>query len=596
MEYTSITIKKRIALFKRLYGGQKYQILFLTILGFINGIVASIGAGALIPLFSFVVHAGNPSEDRVSRYIISAFHYFNFEPNALRLLILVCALFVLKAILTIIFGYISLKISLDYSIMLQQNLYRGVLHTNWSYLSQQKIGFIENTLMVDTSYAKNMIKRMSTIIYQCTSFLMYFIVAFTISRFITLATMGMGLFILLMLIPLMRKTKIYSQATLGLRKEIAHRVNENVVGVKTIKVTGVEDQVNQSVIKFFEKMKKMMMRSYVVRNMPEDALETISLLFVSVVFGLSYTRPGFDFAAFLVVVYLIQKIFAYVTQTHGIIHDINDATPYLERVLNLSEEISRFQEKEEGHKPFRFSHALELHDVKFAYGEADSVINGISFTLQKGEMIGIIGPSGAGKTTIVDILLRLFTPDQGVILVDGTDIRMIDLQEWRKHIGYVSQDIFLRNDTIRSNIAFYNDAVTEKDIIAAAKTAYCYDFIMNLPDKFNTMVGERGLRLSGGERQRIVLARVLAQKPSILILDEATSALDNESEMAIRSAIKNIRGELTLIVIAHRLSTVTDADTLLVLENGSIIERGKPKDLLEDETSYFHRAYTTGLL
>ena len=589
-------IKNRIQLFKKLYSGQKYKILLLTFLGFLNGTVASIGVGALIPLFSFVMNVNSPSEDRISRFIIGGFHYFNMEPSSLKLLLLVCALFVLKAMITVVFGYLSMKISLDYWIMMQQHLYRGSLNTNWSYLSQQKIGYLENLLTVDMGYAKKMIKRIATMIYQFTSFIMYFVVAMTISRFITVATFVMGIAILFVLMPLMRRTKKYAEATVRVRKEIAHRVNENLVGIKTIKVTGVEREVNSLVLKLFERMKKFMIKSYVIRNMPEDCFEAISLLFISVVFAFSYTRPGFDFAAFLVVVYLIQKIFAYVMQMHGVIHDINEAVPYLDRVTTLEDEIKSFREREQGHEPFRFKDKLELREVEFSYGANNSIINGVSFTVGKGEMMGIIGPSGAGKTTIVDILLRLFHPSRGSIFIDGVNAAMIDLRQWRKHIGYVSQDIFLRNDSIRNNISFYNNALTEEDIMAATKTAYCHDFIMSLPDKFDTIVGERGLRLSGGERQRIVLARVLAQKPSILILDEATSALDNESEMAIRNAIKNIRGELTLIVIAHRLSTVTDADLLLVLKNGTVIERGKPKDLLKDEASYFHRAYTTGMI
>ena len=590
------TIKRRIELFKKLFGGQKYQIIFLTVLGFVNGIVASIGIGALVPLFSFIANAGNQNNDRISRSIFSVFHYFHMEPTALKLLVLVCVLFVIKAIMTAIFGYVGMKISLDYGVTQQQDLYLGALHTNWSYLSQQKIGYLENTLTIDVGYAKTMLKRISIIIYQITSFLMYLAVAMAISLFITVVTLGMGVVILVALLPLIRKTKKYSKEYAGLRKDIAHQVNETIVGIKTIKVSGVENQVNRVLSQFFQRLKKILMKMYVIRNIPEDSLETINLLFISVVFAFSYARPGFSFAAFLVVIYLIQKIFGYVIGAQGALHDINEAIPYLNRVLMLHEETARYHEEEGGNCEFSFTRLLELRDVEFSYDNAIPVLKSVSFTVSKGEMVGIIGPSGAGKTTIVDMLLRLFRPQKGGIFMDGTDIHMIDLKEWRTHIGYVSQDIFLRNDTIRNNIAFYNNALSDADIINAAKTAYCYDFIMNLPDKFDTVVGERGLRLSGGERQRIVLARVLAQKPKILILDEATSALDNESEMAIREAIQKIRGELTLIVIAHRLSTVTDADMLLVLENGSIIERGKPKDLLEDETSYFHRAYTTGMI
>jgi ABC-type multidrug transport system fused ATPase/permease subunit len=211
--------------------------------------------------------------------------------------------------------------------------------------------------------------------------------------------------------------------------------------------------------------------------------------------------------------------------------------------------------------------------------------------VQKGEMIGIIGPSGAGKTTLVDILLRLLKPQNGIILADDVDIDSIDLDSWHKNVGYVSQDIFLLNDTIEANIKFYSNSVSQNDVIAASKMANIYDFIQELPNKFDTPTGERGVKLSGGQKQRIALARTLARKPSILILDEATSALDNESEKRIQEVIENLKGKMTVLVIAHRLGTVMNCDNLLVLDKGKIIEEGKPQELLKDKESYFFKMY-----
>ena len=206
-------------------------------------------------------------------------------------------------------------------------------------------------------------------------------------------------------------------------------------------------------------------------------------------------------------------------------------------------------------------------------------------------MVGLIGPSGAGKTTIVDLLLRLFRPNSGELLIDGANIDELDKKSWHKNIGYVSQDIFLLNDTIENNIRFYNNALNHKDIVEATRSANIYDFIETLPDKFQTLVGERGIQLSGGQRQRIVLARILARKPSILVLDEATSALDNESEHKIQEAIKGLRGKLTILIVAHRLSTVMHEDKIAVLKDGIIAEEGGPQELLNNSQSYFYKNY-----
>ena len=213
----------------------------------------------------------------------------------------------------------------------------------------------------------------------------------------------------------------------------------------------------------------------------------------------------------------------------------------------------------------------------------------MQLTIQKGEMTGIIGPSGSGKTTIVDLLLRLIEPESGRILLDNTDIRDINIREWRKNIGYVPQDMFLINDTIRNNITFYDENINNEDIKRATKMANIHDFIETLSEGLETMIGERGTRLSGGQRQRIVLARILARNPEILVLDEATSALDNESQALILETIENLRGKLTVVVIAHRPSTIKNADHLAVIDKNKIVEIGKPAEMLKNKNSYFYR-------
>lgn len=585
---------RRIAFLKNLYGDQKFNIAVLTALGFINGLLGSLGIGAMVPLFSFVAGGGHPGQDPISRTVFLFFERLNFVPSVSSLLVLVSTLFILKGVALAVFGYVALRIALAYEIGMRSSLYRRMLATNWSYLSGHKIGYLENTLMVDVTYAKNILKRVSSAILIATSFFMYLALAFSISGFITSVTIVTGALIVTVFLPLLKKTRRYSYKASMLKKEIANQINEHVIGAKTVKISGVESSINALVGGLFEKFRDISIRMYFIKDVPKDSFETVSMLFIALVFSVSYARPGFSFASFLVIMYLIQRIFSYVMQTHHLLHDVSEAIPYLQRIAVWDGELTREREMNTGRASFSLNDRLEFRNVTFVYGESDWALKGVSFSLAKGAMLGIIGPSGAGKTTVVDLLLRLFTPQEGEILVDGIRAGDIDLYDWRKHIGYVSQDIFLKNDTIAHNIAFYDDGVSRDDIVTAAKTAQCYDFIMRLPQGFDTVVGERGTRLSGGERQRIVLARVLAHKPSILILDEATSAVDNESEAAIRNAVNRIKGELTIIVIAHRLSTVMDVDSLLVVDNGVIVERGKPKDLLGDARSYFHRAYAAG--
>ena len=287
---------------------------------------------------------------------------------------------------------------------------------------------------------------------------------------------------------------------------------------------------------------------------------------------------------------MIEKIFSYLQNAQMKLHSINEFGPYLKNVVEYQRMIRAEQEQDGGRKNFSFVKSFDVNALKFSYGQ-EPVLNEVSFTLRKGQMTGLIGPSGAGKTTLVDLVLRLLVGSAGEMLLDGENVRDISLASWRKNIGYVSQDIFLLNDTIENNIRFYDQTLTQKQLEDASRMANIYEFIKTQPKGFGTVVGERGMQLSAGQRQRIILARVLARDPQLLILDEATSALDNESEVAIQKSIESLRGKTTVLVIAHRLSTIMNVDNLLVLENGRIAEQGQPKKLLENQNSYFYKVY-----
>jgi len=320
-------------------------------------------------------------------------------------------------------------------------------------------------------------------------------------------------------------------------------------------------------------------------------MQPISVIFILAVFAFYYRNPSFNLAALVAIIYLIKQMFNYFGQLQKNLVNINAAAPYLKIVLDQEQLAKASREINQGEKKFQFNQALELKQVDFSYADDKTTLSKIDFKISKGEVVGMIGPSGSGKTTLVDLILRLFRPNGGQILLDGLNIEEIEISDWRNNIGYVSQDIFLMNDSIINNIRFHDDSLTMEDIISAAKMANIYDFIQSCPEKFETIVGERGIMLSGGQRQRIIIARVLARNPKFLIFDEATSALDNESEVKIQKIIENLKGKLTVFVIAHRLSTVINSDRLLVLENGKIIEQGAPKELLSNKNTYFYKIY-----
>ena len=230
---------------------------------------------------------------------------------------------------------------------------------------------------------------------------------------------------------------------------------------------------------------------------------------------------------------------------------------------------------------------VEIENVSFSYShDSDPVLKNISISAKQGETIALVGKSGSGKSTIVNLLNRFYDDYEGRIRIDGYDIKKIKLTDLRNSISYVSQDPTLFNDTVKNNIAYGLNEVTDSEVFQAAREANAYEFIMNLPEGFNTIIGDKGTTLSGGEKQRVAIARALLKKSSILIFDEATSALDNESEKEIQAAIEKASQNKTTFIIAHRLSTVEKADKICVLENGEITQAGTHNELIKEEGLY----------
>ena len=268
-----------------------------------------------------------------------------------------------------------------------------------------------------------------------------------------------------------------------------------------------------------------------------------------------------------------------------------------QQALGASSEIFRFMDSEDevrekpGAKPLpRFGHSICFDHVCFSYGEngdgSREILSEINLEIRVGEVVAVVGSSGAGKSTLVHLIPRFFDVSSGRLLIDGHDVRDVTLTSLRSQIGIVTQETVLFNDTVRNNIAYGQPHVAAKDVEAAARMALAHDFIMEMPAGYDTVIGERGLRLSGGERQRIAIARAILKNAPILILDEATSALDNESEALVQSALQNLMAGRTVMVIAHRLSTVRRADRIVVLEAGTIADIGPHDDLMKKLGTY----------
>ncbi len=291
-----------------------------------------------------------------------------------------------------------------------------------------------------------------------------------------------------------------------------------------------------------------------------------------------------DFLRFIL---LLFSLFQPLKNLTNVVNELQNGLASADRVFTIMDIKSDIQDVDNAVEVNDLKNTLSFESVSFSYGdEKDKVLNNINFQINKGEILALVGPSGAGKSTLVDLIPRFYDTLSGSIKIDGKDIKKLKINSLRSLMGIVTQETFLFDDSVKANIAYGVENISDDKIKDAAIAANAHEFIKELPDGYNTIIGERGVSLSGGQKQRIAIARAIVKNPPILILDEATSSLDSESEKHVQSAIENLMSERTVFVIAHRLSTVHNANKILVLENGQIVQEGKHDELVNIDGLY----------
>lgn len=366
-------------------------------------------------------------------------------------------------------------------------------------------------------------------------------------------------------------------------------LQETLSGIRIVKAFTMEDLEIERFSRENENAFELGMKSARIGATMVPATEMLAVVGLSFVlwFGGREVVAGRlsigDVISFLL---LIAVAAAPLSSLSRIYHGILQGLAASDRVFDILDVESEIVDVPEAKELRRVRGAVELEDVVFGYGDGTRALDGVSVSITPGQTVALVGPSGAGKTTFVNLIPRFFDPDQGVVRIDGVDLRNVKMESLRKQIGLVPQETILFGVSVRENISFGDRKASFTQIVQAAKAAYAHEFIMKLPGGYETHVGERGVALSGGQRQRIAIARAILRDPAILILDEATSSLDTESEKLVQAALDNLLRGRTTFVIAHRLSTIINADLILVMDNGKIVESGTHDELVRQRGLY----------
>lgn len=546
-----------------------------------------LGVTIFMPFINIIMEQDTIRENKWLRFFYDSLNFQSVTAFLAALAGVIIGIYLFKNVYLALEKNAIYKFSYDVQRRLSSRLLSAYMHEPYTFHLNKNVAELQRSMQEDTDmFAKAMIHIMEMLAEICVCIAIG-IYLFIVSQSITTVVV---LLLLTCLYVFFRISKNFSQ-DLGKRSQVYKGniykwMNQGLGGIKEIKVLNRESFFVESYDTYFKKYVRGLRISSLIRILPKYAIETVSMtgMLLAVIIKLYAGQKDIvefvpQLAVFAVAAFRLMPSVGRINEHMANIQYANPSINLIYHDLKEVEEV--MAEKKDEKRDWKFERELQVKKVSYHYPDAEeNVLTDVSFVIQKGSSVAFVGPSGAGKTTMVDIILGLLVPQCGKITADGLDVRK-NVSLWQREIGYIPQTIYLSDDTIKNNIAFgiLEEDIDEEAVREAVRKAQLFDFVDNLPDGLDTMVGDRGVRLSGGQRQRIGIARALYHDPEILILDEATSALDNETESAVMEAIDSLKGLKTMIIIAHRLTTIRNVDVIYEVADGKVRRREKEEVL-----------------
>jgi len=473
---------------------------------------------------------------------------------------------------------------------LRQAVFGQLMSLPLSYFSQERKGDLMSRLSSDVKELQwSVLRSVETLVRSPLTLIGSVGVMLYISPELTGFSFGLFLFVGLIIGQLgkvLRKNSAKAQASLG---RILSQIEESIGGLRVIQAFGAEGFQRERFAEENSYYLNVSNRIQWRKDLSSPLTEFLGICVIAalLLYGGHLVFDGaFDASTFVMFILMFYNIIDPAKSFATALYDVQKGRAAADRLNQILKAPREIDEQPNALAISELKEAIEVKNIQFGYEKDQKVLDGVSFRLEKGKTIALVGVSGSGKSTIADLLPRFYEPQAGEILLDGEPLSAYRLQDLRALFGMVSQDAILFNDTIYNNIVFGLPDVTKEQVEAAAKIAFAHDFIMEQEEGYQTNIGDRGMKLSGGQRQRLTIARAVLRNPQVLILDEASSALDAESEQAVQKALDELMQERTALLIAHRLSTVQKADEILVMQEGKIVERGSPAALVAQNGVY----------